>query len=394
MRNLKSPVNILVQQIEVAYERIFALYHDVDTPSISTVTKSELLPTALKELGVASEELQVAAEELYRQSEELVSTRATIQAECHRYQSLFEFAPDAYFVTDFQGVIQQANQAASRSLDIPQQFLAGRALAGFVPEAERQAFRSKLSYLRQSKRVQEIETLIQPRSQEAFDVSLRVLTVRDSLGEPRFLCWLMRKLAWRKQLSSQQEGSYDFIQNHSVHSYTKGEIVLLKPQTICLVLQGVVKLNTFSENGKEVLMGMAGPSTVFGSMLTSMPVYQAIAMSEVQLVYISQEQINTSSQLANLILPKITQRLKQTEKLLLIAGQPRVKDRLWQLLLLLKQELGEPIDSGGVRLGIRLTHEDLASACCTTRVTVTRLITHFLQTGQISVDKQYIILHE
>jgi PAS domain S-box-containing protein len=389
MGNYKLPVDILVRQLEAAYERIFALYDDVNA---TPVPISGILPSALKELGIASEELQVAAEELNQQSEELVETRAIVEAERQRYQNLFEFAPDGYFVTDLQGIIHQANQAAAQLLNLPQQFLTGRPIANFVLETERQTFRFNLNQLHQSKRVQKIETVIQPRLEEPFSAALTVATIQDSIGEPVSLCWLMRKLAKRSSSSVQEKG-YDPSQDYPVHSYAKGETVALKPQEICLVSQGLVKLSTFSGNGKEVLMGLAGPSMVFGSTLTSLSIYQAIAMSDVQLVYIPQEQIDTSLRLGNLIMPKISQRLKQTEKLLLIAGQPRVKDRLWELLLLLKQEVGEPVEEG-VRLNVRLTHEDLASACCTTRVTVTRLITHFLKTGQISLNKHYIILHD
>lgn len=389
MGNHKLPVDVLVRQLEAAYERISALYDDVNA---APAPSSGILPSALKELGIASEELQVAAEELNQQSEELVETRAIVEAERQRYQNLFEFAPDGYLVTDLQGVIYQANQAAAQLLNSPQQFLEGRPLAVFVLETERQAFRSKLNQLWQAKRAQKIETIIQPRLKEPFDVALTVATIQNSLGEPASLYWLMRRSAKRSPSNISEKG-YDPSRDYPIHSYTKGEIIPLKSQEICLVCQGLVKLTTFSSNGKEVLMGLAAASMVFGSTLTSLSIYQAIAMSDVQLVYISQEHINLSPRLAHLILPKITQRLKQTESLLLITGQHRVKDRLWELLLLLKREIGEPVEAG-VRLNVRLTHEDLASACCTTRVTVTRLITHFLQTGQISLDKHYIILHD
>ncbi|NJL36727.1 MAG: helix-turn-helix domain-containing protein [Leptolyngbyaceae cyanobacterium SM1_4_3] len=388
------PVDVLIQQIETVYQRVFALYRDVSL-NINTelIFKSDVLPLALKELGIASEELQVAAEELNQQSEELVATRVTIEAESHHYQNLFEFAPDGYLVTDFQGVIHQANQAIARLLSCTKEFLSGKPLAIFIVETERQPFRSKLSYLHQSRRVQEIETRMQPRSKDAFNAALTVTTMTNSLGEPAYLCWLVRRSA-RHSLLPNLEENHNPIRDYPLHRYTRGEVIPLKLQEICWVCQGWVKLSTFSGTGKEILMGLAGSSMVFGSLLTSMQLYQAIALSDVQLVYIPLEQVNSSLQLARLVLPGIAQRLKQTEHLLLISGQPRVKDRLWELLLLLKQEIGEPAEEGGVRLGIRLTHEDLASACCTTRVTVTRLLTPFLQTGQISLDKHCIILHD
>ena len=49
----------------------------------------------------------------------------------------------------------------------------------------------------------------------------------------------------------------------------------------------------------------------------------------------------------------------------------------------------------GTRLPIRLTHEEIASACCTTRVTITRLINKLQQRGFISFDaKNHIIIND
>jgi CRP-like cAMP-binding protein len=71
-----------------------------------------------------------------------------------------------------------------------------------------------------------------------------------------------------------------------------------------------------------------------------------------------------------------------------------VKDRLSHLLLFLKQEFGQKIPRG-TRLSVRLTHQDMADACCTTRVTITRLLGKLQQQGMISFDsKQHIVFNE
>jgi len=61
------------------------------------------------------------------------------------------------------------------------------------------------------------------------------------------------------------------------------------------------------------------------------------------------------------------------------------------LLLLLKQEIGQPVDQG-TRLTVRLTHQHLANAISTTRVTVTRLMGKLQQEGWLVVDKQRHII--
>jgi CRP-like cAMP-binding protein len=74
--------------------------------------------------------------------------------------------------------------------------------------------------------------------------------------------------------------------------------------------------------------------------------------------------------------------------LLAIAGKRQVKDRLYYLLLWLEQQFGHQSPQG-TRLSIRLTHQDLASACCTTRVTVTRLLSKLQQQGKITFDSKH-----
>ena len=65
-----------------------------------------LLAESLEDLSIALEELGVAGEELRQQNEGLAAARQALEAEHQRYQQLFEFAPDGYFVTDTIGSIQ------------------------------------------------------------------------------------------------------------------------------------------------------------------------------------------------------------------------------------------------------------------------------------------------
>ncbi|MFM7580870.1 MAG: Crp/Fnr family transcriptional regulator, partial [Microcystaceae cyanobacterium] len=109
--------------------------------------------------------------------------------------------------------------------------------------------------------------------------------------------------------------------------------------------------------------------------------YQAKALSDVYLRWYSLQEIQEHPKLADLVLQQTLQRLRQTERLLAIAGLKRVDERLMALLRLLAQEMGEPT-AEGIRLSVRLTHQALANAISTTRVTITRLIGD-LQTQQV-----------
>jgi CRP-like cAMP-binding protein len=147
-----------------------------------------------------------------------------------------------------------------------------------------------------------------------------------------------------------------------------------------------------SETGDEVMVGLASSSMIFGSSMTALPTYQATALSDnVELVTIPLSEIAASPSLTQALLPQMTKRLRQTESLLAISGRRHVKDRLHHLLLFLKQEFGCPVEQG-TRLSIRLTHQDLADACCTTRVTITRLLSQLQQQGAIAFDSKHLII--
>lgn len=177
-----------------------------------------------------------------------------------------------------------------------------------------------------------------------------------------------------------------------LHFYGKGEKIPLVSQGIWQVCQGLVQLSTFCHNGEEIWLGWAEPSTFFGHWFSLLTAYQATALSDVHLMWFSLTEINASPRLAQVILPQMVRRMRQTEALLAIAGQRRVEDRLQQLLLLMKREIGEPV-ADGTRLGVRLTHQNLANAIGTTRVTVTRLLTKLKNEGSITFDRdRHIIL--
>lgn len=384
-------VDMFSRQIQAINDRLVEMYRGARA-SVQEESNS-LLPSVFKELAISSEELQVAAEEVSQQAEELATTRSQVEAERQRYKDLFDFMPNAYLVTDTNGKIQEANRAAATMLNVDQCYLMGKLLINFIPIQGRRVFRSKLERLNSCDWVQEFSECLQSRNGELFDAILTVAPVRNSQGSLVSLRWIVRDIIERKRaLKTLNSKDDDLRQDRSKHIYGKGEFIPLEPSQLWLVCQGLVKLSTISESGEEVLVGLVGSDRPFGSGLTSLPTYQAIALSEnVQLVCIPLSEIATSPDLAHALLPKISERLQQTEALLAISGRRQVRERLYHLLLLLKQEIGQPV-AQGTRLSVRLTHQDLADACCTTRVTITRLLSKLQQEGKIKFDSKHHIL--
>ncbi|MBW4687985.1 MAG: helix-turn-helix domain-containing protein [Komarekiella atlantica HA4396-MV6] len=385
-------IELFLQRTEALHKRLADLYQ---TATVLPWIPPDLLPQAFKELYSTSKVVQLAVEELYQQNEELVQTRNLLELERKRYQDLFEFAPEGYLVTNAEGIIQEANLAAATLLNVSKHFIVGKPIVNFILLEERHHVRSQLIELCQSDKVKELIVRLQQRHGEYFKAALTVAVVRNQRGKSISLRWTLRNInECRRAEPTLVNNDSDLIGDRSVQKYSKGENIPVNPLEILYVCQGWVKLSTFCETGEEIVIGLATAGMVFSSSMTSLSIYQATALCDIELVSINVVEIAAQPTLSHAILPKINQRLQQTESFLVIAGRRRVQERLHHLLQLLKQEVGETV-SEGTRFSVRFTHEDIANACCTTRVTITRLMGKLQQQGILSFDStKHIILKD
>ncbi|MDY7014617.1 MAG: Crp/Fnr family transcriptional regulator [Cyanobacteriota bacterium] len=193
------------------------------------------------------------------------------------------------------------------------------------------------------------------------------------------------------QTLTQPEESTD---EQRLHFYHKGETIPLMTQGVWQVYRGLVQLSTTHPSGEEVLLGWAQPATFFGHWLTRLETYETKAVSDVYLRWFFLSEIENSPRLCHLLFVNLSRRLRQTEAMLAIAGERRVEDRLNQLLLLLEAEMGQPI-AEGTRIEVRLTHQNLANAIGTTRVTITRLLGKLQREEYISFDRdRHLIVND
>ncbi|BAU15525.1 PAS/PAC sensor signal transduction histidine kinase [Leptolyngbya sp. NIES-3755] len=194
---------VLSGYIHTVQGRAQALYETTKDEENSPNSASINLETCLEELFSALEELSIAEEELRQQNEMLAVAQSDIETERQRYQELFEFAPDAYLVTDLYGVIREANRIAVRLFNVTHRHLTQKPLANFITEDQRQAFRSVLNQLPTIQRVQEWEVMARGRNNEPFMAAITVETVLDRAGEPTALRWLIRDITSRKRSEAQ-----------------------------------------------------------------------------------------------------------------------------------------------------------------------------------------------
>jgi CRP-like cAMP-binding protein len=188
----------------------------------------------------------------------------------------------------------------------------------------------------------------------------------------------------------------ELYRGRSLQPYKSGQSIRMLPNEILVVCRGVVQIGTLYDSGDEALLGLACPSMPFGLPLASIRPYQAAALTDVDLMRLTLAEVEQSPELAQSLFRQLTRRLQQTESILAMIGYRRVEDRLRHLLLLLKEELGVLVggaNAGNTRLSVRLTHQQLANAIGTTRVTVTRLLSQLQEEGWIIVDStRHIVL--
>ena len=129
-----------------------------------------------REMATALAELDLMWQELQAQAALLVRENA-------RYAEFFEYAPDAWLVTDVSGGIREANQAALELLQAPREQIVGQALSQFTAN-----FR-----LGDAAKPCAWRAVVQPQQGMAFgaEFSVRVIPLKENGVSG--LCWRIRR---------------------------------------------------------------------------------------------------------------------------------------------------------------------------------------------------------
>jgi PAS domain S-box-containing protein len=143
------------------------------------VTDAQNRETTLRELRAAEKELRA-------QNEELRTAQEALRDERGRYAAFFDVAPDALFITDFDGRIVEANAAALKMVDAPQRLAEGTMLTEFLPARAQEDFATALAALARGEPIVERDLPLRGAGEETV-VHARAVKVGD--GEVR---WSLR----------------------------------------------------------------------------------------------------------------------------------------------------------------------------------------------------------
>ena len=119
------------------------------------------------------------------------------------------------------------------------------------------------------------------------------------------------------------ESSYD---NRNVVHVTAGSFVPLLKNSVWFVVRGMVKLGALSVHGDELVLGLVGPNEPFGAAFTNVEAYEAVALTDCDLLCCNLAELEQSPQLALGLAKAMAARYRQAESLLALLGLRRVKN--------------------------------------------------------------------
>jgi global nitrogen regulator NtcA len=189
-----------------------------------------------------------------------------------------------------------------------------------------------------------------------------------------------------------------------VESFERGKTVFFPgdpAERVYFLLKGAVKLSRVYEAGEEITVALLRENSVFGvlSLITgqrSDRFYHAVAFTPVELLSAPidhvEKALKESPELSMLMLRGLSSRILQTEMMIETLAHRDMGSRLVSFLLILCRDFGSP-QNDGIRIDLKLSHQAIAEAIGSTRVTVTRLLGDLREQGMISIYKKKITVH-
>lgn len=182
----------------------------------------------------------------------------------------------------------------------------------------------------------------------------------------------------------------------------RGRIILQPdepPEMVYVIKEGRVKVSRYSPDGREQILALLEPGDVFGELaLVGTPEPVSVEAFEDTLVCGLHRDdfltlIRARPELMLQVMKVLAERLRVAEEEIADLVFRDVPGRLASLLLRLAEAYGRS-QRGGLRLTLRLTHQDMASMIGATRETVTATFSRFREDGLIAFDRRHIIIRD
>ncbi len=173
-------------------------------------------------------------------------------------------------------------------------------------------------------------------------------------------------------------------------------------ERVYLIRRGAVRLTRVYESGEEITVALLRENSLFGvlSLLTghrSDRFYHAVAFTRLEMISAPagsvRNAIETDSDIGLLLLQGLSSRILQTETMIETLTHRDMSSRLVSFLLVLCRDFGVAGEKG-ITIDLRLSHQSIAEAIGSTRVTITRLLGDLRNLGLLQVDRKKITVFD
>ena len=169
---------------------------------------------------------------------------------------------------------------------------------------------------------------------------------------------------------------------------------------IYLIREGAVRLSRVYESGEETLVSLLREDSLFGvlSFTDDPPTkrkYHATALTSVVVesapVISIKKAIASNTNIGFLLLQGLSNRVMQTESIIESLTHKDISSKLVNYLLLLCKDFGVK-EGARIIINLHISHQEIADAIGSTRVTITKLIGELKCLGLLAVHRKKIII--
>jgi len=195
----------------------------------------------------------------------------------------------------------------------------------------------------------------------------------------------------------------DVSHNKVTNTYKKGQTIFFQgnpPFGLYCINSGKIKVSKLGNDGKESIIRIAGAGDVLGHRsLFSQENYTATAtvIEDAAICFLDKKfifkAVEKEPTVALNIIQKLSKEMGAAEARNAALSQKNVRERLAELLLILKKTYG--IQEGNrCRLDIKLTREEIASMVGTANETIIRFFSEFKDEGLIEQEGKVIFIKD
>ncbi len=186
-----------------------------------------------------------------------------------------------------------------------------------------------------------------------------------------------------------------------VREYPTGSLIFGQDEhgtALFIIVSGRVKVSILGRSGREIVLCFLNPESFFGEMalLDGRPRSANVMTTEPSTLAILDREaflrcIQKRPEIAINVLAELSKRLRKADEIISNLALLDVYGRVARALIDLAEEEGQRTQ-GGIVISRMPSQKDLASLVCTSRETVSRVLTEFKQRGLLSTRGKKVVL--